>query len=386
MRLMDKARNGGKSPADLPAPAKGNKVYYDDQITGLGVRVTAAGARSFILNYWIKGRERRITIGSWPAFSVAAAREAAKELRQKIAKGDDPLDQRIEERGAPIVADLVDRYVEQHLPRKRPDAAADDQRMLRDYVLPTLGAVKVADVGHGEIDKLHRKITKAGKPYRANRTVALLSKMFSLAIKWKMRADNPAKGIERNAEQPRERYLSDSEIEALKRALVAHADRQAADVIWLLVLTGARKGEVLSMKWADLDLVVGSWTKPASTTKQKRTHRVPLSPNALELLAAIKRDAEPDAEYVFPGRKGGHRTDLKHSWETIRDAAGIGDVRLHDLRHNFASMLASSGLTLPVIGGLLGHSNVATTQRYAHLTDEAMRNATNIVGQRLTRE
>lgn len=382
-RLMDKRRNGNKadrSPAELEPPAKGNKVYYDSEIAGFGLRVTAAAARSFVLNYQIKGRERRYTIGSFPTFSVAAARKEAKRLREMIARGDDPQGVRHLERGAPTVRDLADRYIEQHLPKKRHDAAADDKRMIEHYIIPALGGMKVVDVDFVDIDKLHRKITKAGKHYRANRVVSLLSKMFALAIRWTMRDSNPVKGVERNVEQPRERYLTDDEMGRLVRALLVHPERQAANVVMLLVLTGARKGEVLSAKWSDLDLDAGRWTKPASTTKQNKAHRVPLSPKAVELLSVIKGEAEPGAIYVFPGRKGDHVTDLKHSWTTIRKAAKLEGVRLHDLRHTYASILASSGLSLPVIGGLLGHATPQTTARYAHLTDEAMREATTIVG------
>ena len=328
-----------------------------------------------------------MTIGSWPGWSVTAAREEAKRLRQEIDKGNDPLAARQEARGAPTMADLADMYIERHLDKKRPGSAAADRHSIWAYVLPEFGASKVVDIDHDDIDRLHRKITKAGKPFQANRVVALLSKMFSLSIKWRMRGDNPAKGIERNDEVPRSRYLSEDEIGRLMRTLAARGDRQVSDIVWLLILTGARKGEVFGMRWDQLDLATGVWTKTASATKQKKEHRLTLKDKVIELLSAIKADrhGEPSA-YVFPARTGtGHINEI-HSWAAIVKAAGLEGVRVHDLRHSYASLLASSGISLQVIGSLLGHSNVATTARYAHLTDQTQRAATNIVSERLTRE
>ena len=259
-------------------PASGNRITYDSEVQGLGIRTTAAGAQSFILNYRTRvGRERRFTIGAFPDWTVKAAREEARRLRATIDLGGDPLAEIQAGRDAPTVADLCRRYEEEHLPRKRPRSAEEDRTLIRTRVLPALGALKVADVTFNDIDGLHRKITKEGKPYRANRTIALLSKMFSLAsTKWKMRSDNPCRGIEKNLEQPRERYLSADELSRLSEVLADHANREAADAIRLLLLTGARRNEVLSATWAQFDLTNGTWTKPSSHTKQKRLHHVPL--------------------------------------------------------------------------------------------------------------
>jgi len=259
-------------------PASGNRITYDSEVQGLGIRTTAAGAQSFILNYRTRvGRERRFTIGAFPDWTVKVAREEARRLRATIDLGGDPLAEIQAGRDAPTVADLCRRYEEEHLPRKRPRSAEEDRTLIRTRVLPALGALKVADVTFNDIDGLHRKITKERKPYRANRTIALLSKMFSLAsTKWKMRSDNPCRGIEKNLEQPRERYLSADELSRLSEVLADHANREAADAIRLLLLTGARRNEVLSATWAQFDLTNGTWTKPSSHTKQKRLHHVPL--------------------------------------------------------------------------------------------------------------
>jgi integrase len=235
-------------------------------------------------------------------------------------------------------------------------------------------------VTFSDVDRLHRKITKRGASYVANRVVALLSKMFALAMRWQYRADNPAKGIERNQEEKRERYLSPEELARLGAALAKHKDKAAANIFRLLSVTGARSGEVRAAKWADFDLEAGTWTKPASTTKQAKLHRIPLNPPARLLLSELRKAAADDAEYLFPGRRGGYRVEVKADWAAVCKAARIKDARIHDLRHSFASVLASSGHSLPIIGRLLGHSQAATTQRYAHLQDDPLRKATDTAG------
>ena len=375
-RITDKLVKG------LVAPETGNRITYDSEITGLGIRITAAGVRSWVLNYRINGRERRYTIGTYGSdeWTVAAARKRAGDLRRMIARGDDPMAERVEARTAPTVADLCERFKEEHLPKTRPATKREYELIIDKRILPALRHEKVASVTFSDIDGLHRRLSKDA-PYRANRTVAVLSKMFSLAIKWGWRTDNPAKGIERNQETKRTRYLSGEELGRLTEALAKHEDQQGANVIRLLMLTGARKGEVLAARWDQLDLAAGVWTKPGATTKQKTEHRVPLSAPARQLLADLAASNKRKSEYVFPGRGGrGHRDDVKDDWADLCGAAKIIGARIHDLRHTYASVLASAGLSLPVIGALLGHSQPATTARYSHLFDDPLREATERVG------
>jgi integrase len=375
----------------LPAPQRGNRVTYDE-VAGFGIRVTAAGARAFILNYRTKaGRERRITIGGFPNWSTVAARVEARRLKQEIDRGSDPLADIADERAAPTMAELADRFIAEHVNRKRATTARDYGTMLTKYIRPHFGAhTKVADVQFENIDALHRKITNLGFAYQANRCMAVLSKMFSLAVKWRMRPDNPAKGVERNTESKRARYLSGDELGRLTKALAKHLDQQSANVIRLLLLTGARKGEVLGARWGDLDLTAGTWSKPASSVKQNEAHHVPLSAPARQLLSEIA-DAQAGkhrrglGEFVFPGPGGsGHQVDIKDSWRSLCKAAGISGLRVHDLRHSFAPQLASGGASLPLIGALLGHSNPTTTHRYAHLFDDPQRAAVERVGAVIT--
>jgi integrase len=384
---MASVKLSDKMVRDLQPPPTGNRIVYDGEVKGFGVRVTAAGARAFVVNYTIAGRERRLTVGAYPTWSVAAARDEAKRLRQDIDRGIDPLGAREAERGAPTVGDLCDKYLSDHAFKKR--TGADDESMIRRSVRPELGNRKVASIEFADIDRLHRKVTKDRGPYSANRLLALLSKMFALSIRWQMRTDNPAKGVERNPEERRYRYLDLDELRRLTEALAAHPNQVAANAVRLLLLTGARRGEVLSATWDQLDLGEGRWIKPSSHTKQKREHRVPLSAPARMLLTDIKAEAERRAKekgkepspFVFPARVGGGpMVEVKSAWAALCKAAGLHGVRVHDLRHTYASVLASAGLSLPVIGALLGHAEPSTTARYAHLFDDPLRSATERAG------
>lgn len=380
----------------LEPPASGNRVYYDSVIGGFGIRVTAAGAKAFVLNYRAAGRERRYTIGTYgkDKWSVELARKRAAELKRQVDKGEDPMGAKHADRAAKTVGDLIDRFKDEHLPRKRATTRRQYESILERLVRPELGSTKVAAVIHDDIARLHRKVSKTA-PYQANRMGAVLSKAFSYAVKLQWRADNPVKGLERNDEERRERFLSPAEIGHLSTALASLNDQRSADAIRLLLLTGARKGEVLAAEWDQFDLETGVWTKPSSHTKQKRVHRVPISAPALQLLVNLRAKADAAADtareeglsvpvssrFLFPGDvKGSPLSTIKKSWATAAAAAGLNDVRLHDLRHTYASILASAGLSLPIIGALLGHTQTQTTARYAHLLDDPLRAATERVG------
>lgn len=366
----------------LPAPAKGNKIFYDSEVAGFGLRATAAGAKAFVLNYRVGGRERRVTIGSFPDWTASAARDEAKALKRRIDRGEDPAGERQAEREAPTVGDLCDRYVAEELPKKRPLSQRDFNAIINTIIRPKLGRRKLADVKFADVERLHKDVSSHA-PVRANRVVSLLRTLFNLAIKWGWRSDlNPCKGIEWNPEDRRERFLSPTEILALSTALTEHRDRRSADAIRLLMLTGARRGETLSATWDQINFEAAVWTKPSAATKQKRLHRVPLSAPAVELLTSIRQRQSAAERFVFPGDVPGRPlSDVKKSWAAVCKRAGIEGVRLHDLRHTFASILVSGGGSLPLIGAMLGHTQVSTTARYAHLADDPLRAAAERVGE-----
>jgi integrase len=391
--------------AKLPLPARGWEITNDAEVTGFGVRVTAGGARSFVLRYRTRsGRGRIFTIGNAEEWKTTQAREHAKNLKARIRSeaGYDPLGEIEAERDAPTVEDLAKRFLKEHAARKRPATRDAYQRVFDRYILPAFKHRKVVEIHYADIDGLHRQITEDVGPYIANRVVACLSKAFNLAIRWRWCTANPVRGIERNAEQKRKRYLSGDEIARLTKALNEHNDQQAANIIRMLLLTGARKGEVLSSRWDQFDLEASIWTKPSSETKQKRDHIVPISAPVRqlvgEMLAAAKVQAKKKdrslSPFLFPARVGGgHRTQLKKDWARLCRAAGIvttetitvngktrtilkHTARPHDLRHTYASVLVSGGKSLELVGALLGHSQPATTARYAHLHLQTQREAT----------
>jgi integrase len=414
-QLLDKKPADGlddKQVKALAPPPSGNRITYDSEVKGFGVRVTSAGAKAFILNYRAGGRERRITIGSYPDWKVPAARDHAKALKRRIDVGDDPMAARHADRAAPTIDSLADRFEAEHLAKRRPATQTDYKGILRLYIRPHLGKTRVADLRHADVERLHAAVAKKA-PYRANRVVAVLSKMLSLAIKWEMRTDNPTRGIERAPEHKRERYLSPAEIGRLGKAVAAVKEKASANAIRLLLLTGARKGELLQARWSEIDLDAGVWVKPSAHTKTKKDHRIPLSAPARVLLTEMRADADKLAkrgekvDFLFPSDDPDKPLgDIKRTWAAVCVAAGLGklvdakdkagkpvtdklgqpvkvwqgDARMHDLRHTYASILASHGLSLPIIGQLLGHTQAQTTARYAHLMDDPLRAATERVG------
>jgi integrase len=278
---------------------------------------------------------------------------------------------------------LAADYLEQHaIPKKRPRSIENDRSMINRIVLPNVGSKKVAVVQSRDIHLMH--VSMKNTPYQANRVLALLSKMFSLAVEWGWRSDNPVKCIERFQEKRRERWLSDDELRRLLAVLANNQNQRAANAVRLQLLTGARVGEVLKARWFDIDLERGVWTKPSHHTKQRRTEHIPLSKAALALLIEMRKKAEPSEESLFPGNVTGRPLrDIKKFWKSVLSDAGIEEYRLHDNRHTHASHLVSSGLSLEIVGRLLGHTNPMTTKRYAHIADSPLRAATERFGAKL---
>jgi integrase len=381
MRLTDKIVAG------LPVPASGNHRTPDSEVRGLNVQISAAGHRAFVLRYRHQGKSRQLTIGTFPVWLTAAARTRAKELRRLIDQGIDPLAQEAE--ASTLAAFWNEVYGPLHVSAKRPSWADDIRSMMAHDILPRLGARAVKGIDRADIAALHRCISERA-PTRANRVLAVLSSLMNLAEHPHVLEDgsrlpalrqpgtNPVRGVRRNAEQPRERFLSPAELARLATALDARRNAEPISValIRFLLLTGARFGEAARATWSQFDLDRSTWTKPSSHTKQKRAHTVPLSAPALALLAELPRGGV----YLFPGPTDRPITTVKTLWAAITREAGIEDMRVHDLRHSFASVLLSGGASLPLIGRLLGHSQVATTQRYAHLADDVERAAVERVG------
>ena len=363
-------------------PDTGTRIEWDDQLRGLGVRITAAGVKAYVLNYRVDGRERRMTLGRVAELSLAAARKLASEEKALVRKGIDPLGQRDARRNAPLMVELFDRYLSDHArPNKKPRSVKEDERLIRLHLSPAFGQRKVAEITRNEIDRWHKSMKVT--PGAANRGRALLSKALNLAEVWGWRPDgsNPVRHIKRFKESDgAERFLSLAELRALGEALRTYeadgGSPYAAAAIRLLALIGARKSEVLSLRWDWVDFEGARLNLPDSKTGKKA---IPLNAAALAVLADLPRIA--GNPHVFPGSKAsGHIADLKWPWMLVRKGAGLGNVRLHDLRHSFASLGVGSGMGLPIIGALLGHKEARTTQRYAHLADDPLRAASEAIG------
>jgi integrase len=426
-------------------PSTGDETHWDSEITGFGVRIFApssrrpSGAKSFFVNYRVDGREKRLTIGSFPDWSVEAARPEAKELRRRIDQGEDPAQQRKTRREAPTVRDLAERYRDEHLPTKAASSQKNDWAMIENDILPAIGDRKVADVHMGDIEAMHRAITAGGRIVRANRILAVASAMFALSLRpregenapWRDQAQgNPCKGVARNHEEGHERFFSPAELAALGDALANYGENgptPASDCLRFIMLTGCRPGEAMLATWEQFDAEPGFWVKPSAHTKQRKPHRVPLGAAAAELIERIRAEREKTprrarSEYVFPGQSHGEPIkQLRSTWEAVTEAASVAlwrdakdprvaglvadlerslgraprfgeataiaqtagvklppaphDARIYDLRHSYASVGAGGGLSLQIIGRLLGHTQMRTTQRYAHLADDPLREA-----------
>jgi integrase len=367
---------------------KPGEVAWDGELTGFGIRCQRKH-KVYVLKYRISGKQRWLSIGKHGApWTPEKARKEAQRLLGLVAGGADPAKDRDAGKNKPTVAELCKRYMEDYAEEhKKPSSIRMDRKNIENHVLPLLGREFVADVTRVDIDRFKRAV-KDGKTARnrkpgqqggatvtggtgvANRCLALVSKMFNLAERWELRPDNsnPCRHVDRYREGRRERYLSEVELATLADVL-NNSEKDGSETphvmaaIRLLVFTGARLGEILSLEWKHVDFDRALLLLPDSKTGKKAVF---LSAPALDVLSKIPR-FENNPFVVCGGKDGTALVNLQKPWGRIRKRAGLEDVRLHDLRHSFASVAASGGLSLPMIGRLLGHTQAATTERYAHL-------------------
>jgi len=353
------------------------KYVWDTEIIGFGLRIYPTGRKSYFVQFRNQYRKNcKIKIGVHGNITTERARDVAVQLMLKVNAGEDPTHENKAKRLKPAIEELARKYLELHAKiNKKTKGYTEDRAMLQNIILKSLGTLKVEEITSQDILKIHKNLKKT--PYMANRVRSLLSKMFSLSIQWGWRNTNPVLGVERYQEHNRNRWLKEEELQRLWKVLKVYRDQNIANAICLLILTGSRRNEVLHAKWEQFDLEKGIWTKPAHTTKQKKMEHLPLSSQALDLIKKIQTEVK--GPYLFPGRVQGRPLQgIKKSWEIIKNRSDLRDVRLHDLRHTHASHLVSSGLSLSIVGKLLGHTQAATTQRYAHLADKTLRQATSL--------
>lgn len=378
----------------------GPGFLWDRDLPRFGVKVTPTGAKIYIVQYRVGRRLRRYTIGRHGApWTPDLARKEALRLLVLVASGIDPAAVKQAGRTAPTVRELAARVLAEHLVKRRPATRSEYDRLLRLHILPALGSLAVADVGRPDVTRLHHQLRKT--PLQANRVVAVLSKMFNLAERWGLRPDgtNPCRHVEKNRERARQRFLSTEELGRLgpvlaqaARGPLALSARKKKDTstkimlspyalaaIALLIFTGARVSEILGLTWARVELDRGLLRLAESKTGPRVIH---LSAGAQAILERLPHvDGNPHV--IVGGRVGAALVNIAKPWDVIRRAAQLDGVRLHDLRHTHASVGAAAGLGLPVIGALLGHTQASTTQRYAHLAADPVRQAAELVGQKI---
>lgn len=395
-----------KSKIDKSKPKDADYFLWDSELKGFGLKVAKGGRKSYVCKYRAgRGRSaltKRLTIGPHGSpWTIDQARFEARKILGLAANGEDPAQDRQDLKKLITVSQLCDQYLQHGIGTKKPSTIATDKGRIERHIKPLLGKKKVPDVTRADIKRFlndvakgktatdvktglrGRSIVRGGKG-TASRTVGLLGGIFSYAFDSGLIEINPVRGVKRFTDKKGERYLTQSEFltlgHELQQALKQGTNPQAIAIIKLLILTGARKGEIESLQWSAVDLEAGYIRLADSKTGQKS---MPLSGGALELLAQITK--LEGSIYVFPAlRNDGYYVGTSKVWQIIRKNAGLEDVRIHDLRHSFASVAVSGGASLPIIGALLGHKDSATTQRYAHLHEDPLKAANEAVGKEIS--
>lgn len=362
-------------------------LAWDIELKGFGVRVSPQGRKTYIVRYrTIGGARRMLTLATSEILTAEEAREEARRALARAAMGGDPQRMKAERRAEMTVRELCELYMEEGTATKKATTLQIDRIRIKRHINPRIGNMKVTDVARADIQRLmidvgNGNIRKDATPHTrggkgaAARTVGLLGGIFSFAVEYGLIEQNPVRGVKRYRDNRRDRFLSPAELARLGDVLTQleadGADPRHVAIIRLLALTGARKSEIACLRWSELDLDRGLLRLRDSKTGPKV---IPLGEAARELLAALKPN---DSRYLFPDRRRPDQptANLDWAWVGIRRKAGLEDVRIHDLRHTFASAGLASGEGLPLIGKLLGHAHVATTSRYAHLADDPLRAA-----------
>ena len=359
--------------------AEREAIFWDRDLPGFGVRVYPSGTKTFVVQSRGEGRSRRLTIGRHGAINADEARRRAARIIARIKSWDDPAPPT---RSGVTVAEFAARYLEEHVAtRCKAGTQVLYRAAVRQYIVPAVGETPVSSVSREQVAALHHSLRET--PYAANRAVHLLARILDVAEDegLRPRGANPCRSIEKFRERRHERFLSEEELRRLGRVLEAAArggggaSPAAVAAIRLLVLTGCRRSEILGLRWEHVDLDAGELRLPDSKTGARL---VPLSPAAAEVVADLPRT--PGNPWVISGRKtGAPLRNLQYPWEILRARAGLEDVRIHDLRHSFASRALALGESLPMIGELLGHRRVRTTARYAHLALDAVKTSASRV-------
>ena len=361
-------------------------VFWDSELLGFGVRVYPTGRKVYVVQTRTGGENgKRVTVGRHGVITPEEARRRAALIVSRIKAGEDPIPEPLAVTKGPTVADLAAVYLEEIVEvRLKPASAKVYRSVIGKHVLPALGRKPALSVDHAAVSALHHSLVAT--PSVANRAVEMLFRIYRAAEERELvpEGSNPCRQVSKNRPRRHERFLTDREFRRLGRVLDEEEKNgggrmYAAMAIRLLLLTGCRKNEILNLRWGHVDLEAREMRLEDGKTG---TRRVQLSPAAAEVLARIPRVEENP--YVIPGMRPGSRmSELQRPWMRIRERAGLQDMRLHDCRHSFASRALALGESLPAIGRLLGHSQVQTTARYAHLARDSVREAACRVSDRI---
>lgn len=367
--------NFTKSEIDaLPLPEHGKRIDYQDlKISGLNIRVTHAGTKTFSVLRRIKnGRLERVTLGRYPNLSIDQARRKAMEINLAISAGENPADLKRKQQAERMFSDLFDEYIDRHSkPNKK--TWAEDVQNYNKHLSASLGKIKISNIDRSVVANVHSKITKTGRNISANRMLALISSVFSWGISAGLCENNPALGIRRNKEISRERFMQGDELPRFFKSLADEPNETIRDYILMSLLTGARRGNVCSMRWKDINFERAEWR--IQETKNGTPQTVTLSPEAIEVLTNRQSNQSP---FVFPGTgKNGHLSQPERGWARIKQRAGIENLRIHDLRRTLGSWQAKTGASLVIIGKSLNHKNQNTTAIYARLDLDPVRDSVN---------
>lgn len=357
-------------------PTADRVEYVDTEITGLRLRVTRTGVKTFSLLRRVRnGPMERLTLGRFGDIKCEQARTKAEVLAGLIAGRANPADVVRAHKGEPTFADLFGEYMTNHAKVKK-RTWQEDERKYELYLAADLGKKKITRIKRADVAAIHAKITKKGHPAVANRVKALVSVVFSYAVKRELLVANPAKGVASNPEVERERFLQPGELPQLFTALAAEPNAHFRDYFALALLTGARRGNLSAMRWADVDLASAVWRIPGAVSKNGQPLSVPLVPEACEILIQ-RHSADDKTEYVFPAQRDdstlGHVSGERRAWLRILARAGLDHLRIHDLRRTMGSWQARTGASLIVIGKSLGHRSQQATAVYARLDIDPVR-------------
>ena len=361
-----------------------DRIVFDSQLSGLGLRITPTGKKIFVAQARVAGRKRRITVGYAPDMLLSKARLEALQTLAAMRSGIDPTaDRKARLRAAAAqtitIRQLSERWLAEFVvPKLKPRSASDYKELLTRRILPAVGNLTVGEIDRGHIERLHLDLKST--PRRGNYAVTVLRALLNFAVRHGLRPNNPAAGIKLYRENKRERFLSEAEIGAAAEGIAEAENRGvigpfAAAGLRLALFTGARSGEITSIQWNHVDWQRRLIRLPDSKTNEPRT--IHLSDAAVEVL----RSTPHVGPFVVAGMKRGvPYRNLTHAWGRARKYAGLDDVRLHDLRHSYASLAAGRGVSLYTIGKLLGHKDPVSTQRYAHLARDAVQAVNDELG------